>query len=62
VDSKSAEMIHFIEIIDSKGQIVKKVNPSESKTEIEVSGFRKGMYFLRIHTAEKVLIEKIVVY
>jgi hypothetical protein len=62
VETKSAKMIHFIEIIDSKGQIVKKVNPTQFKTEIEVIGFRKGMYFLRIHTAEKVLIEKIVVY
>jgi len=62
VDSKSAEMVHFIEIIDSKGQIVKKVNPSQSKTEIEVSNLKKGMYFLKIHTKKNVLNEKIIVY
>jgi hypothetical protein len=62
VDSKSVEIVHFIEIIDSKGQTVKKVNPGQSKTEIEVSGLRKGMYFLRIHTEKKVVNEKIIVY
>jgi len=62
VNCKSAEMVHFIEIIDSKGQIVKKVNPTEFKTEIEVSGLRKGMYLIRIYTAEKVLNEKVLVY
>jgi GH35 family endo-1,4-beta-xylanase len=62
VENKSAEMVHFIEIIDSKGQTVKKVNPSQSKTEIEVRGLRKGMYFLRIHQGKNVMNEKIVVY
>lgn len=62
VDSKSAEIVLFIEIIDSKSQTVKKVNPGQSKTEIDVSGLRKGMYFLRIHTEMKVMNEKIIVY
>ncbi len=62
VESKSAEIVNSVEIINSKGQVVKKVHPFQYKTEIEISGLNKGMYFLRAKTAEKVLNEKIVVY
>ena len=62
VESKSAETAHLIEIIDSNGRLVKTTPLNQFKTEIEVNGLRKGIYFLRIHTEKNVLNEKIVVY
>lgn len=62
VESKSVETVHFIEIIDSKGQTVKRINTNQFKTVIEVSDLKNGMYFLRIHQGKNVLNEKIVIY
>ena len=62
VESKTAESVHLVEIIDSKGQTVKRLNTNQSKTEIEVSDWKNGMYFLRIHQGKNVLNEKIVIY
>ena len=62
VESKSGEMVHFVELIDSNGKTVKSVKSNQFKTEIEVSGLRKGIYFIRIHTAKNVLNEKIVIH
>jgi GH35 family endo-1,4-beta-xylanase len=62
IESKSFEMVNLVEIIDSNGKTVKTIKPNQIKTEIEVSGFRKGMYFLRIHTEKNVLNDKIIVY
>ena len=62
VDNKTTETVQLVELIDSNGKTVKTIKPNQIKTEIETSSLRKGMYFLRIHTENKVLNEKIVVY
>jgi GH35 family endo-1,4-beta-xylanase len=62
VEGKSAETLHLVELIDANGKMVKTSHPNQIKTEIEVSGLKKGLYFLRIHTEKNVLNEKIVVY
>jgi hypothetical protein len=62
VESKSAETLHLVELIDANGKMVKTSHPNQFKTEIEVSGLKKGLYFLRIHTEKNVLNEKIVLY
>ena len=62
VESKSNEIIRWIELIDINGKIVKSIKSNQYKTKMDVSELRKGMYFLKIHTAEKVLNEKILVY
>jgi hypothetical protein len=62
VESKSGEIVHLVELIDSKGKTVKSNKSNQIKTEIEVTGLRKGLYFLRIHTEKKVLNEKIIIY
>ena len=62
VDNKTTETVQLVELIDSNGKIVKTIKPNQIKTEIETRSLRKGMYFLRIHTENKVLNEKVVVY
>jgi GH35 family endo-1,4-beta-xylanase len=62
VESKSAETLRLVELIDVNGKMVKTSHPNQFKTEIEVSGLKKGLYFLRIHTEKNVLNEKIVLY
>lgn len=62
IDNKTTETVQLVELIDSNGKTVKTIKPNQIKTEIETSSLRKGMYFLRIHTENKVLNEKIVVY
>lgn len=62
VESKSGVMINLIEFYDSNGKTLKSIKSNQYKTEIDVSSFKKGMYFLRIHTEKNVLNDKIIVY
>jgi hypothetical protein len=62
IESKSSEMVSLVEIIDSNGKTVKTIKCNQIKVETEVSGLRKGIYFLRVHTEKKVLNDKLIVY
>jgi GH35 family endo-1,4-beta-xylanase len=60
-ENKSGENLTQLELIDLQGKIVKSLKPDQSSAGIEVSGLKKGMYFLRIHSEGSQWIEKIVI-
>lgn len=51
-----------ISIIDLLGREMWSVNSAKEITEVDVSSFPKGVYFLNIISGEKILIQKILVY
>lgn len=55
--SNTAELI----LSDLSGKTILKKQLSEPRSEIDVSSFSKGLYFVSIHTSEKVYTKKLVV-
>lgn len=49
-----------IEVLNIEGQVIKNINTNERLTTIDVSGFAKGMYFVKVKTGNEVLMKKFV--
>jgi len=50
----------IIEFLNIEGQKVKSMNANESITNIDISGFAKGMYFIKVKTDNGVTIKKFI--
>ena len=61
IESTTGDQIKAIEILDLKGTLLKALTPHQAKTEVEVSSFNSGMYFVRIRTEKSVVSKKIVI-
>ncbi len=62
ISINSGEKFKAIEVFDMKGMLIKSFIPNHSFIQIEVSDLNKGMYYLKIKTASKVLGRKILVF
>jgi uncharacterized delta-60 repeat protein len=51
---------NFIEIINTQGQIVKKIYASDSKTKIDISKLSSGFYTVLIKTDKEIIVKKII--
>ncbi|MDY0161459.1 MAG: T9SS type A sorting domain-containing protein, partial [Bacteroidales bacterium] len=49
-----------IEIMNLQGKIIKKLNTSGTKTEIDISKLESGVYTIRIETNEEIIMNKFV--
>ena len=49
-----------IEIMNLQGKIIKKLNTSGTKTEIDISKLESGVYTIRIETNEEIIMKKFV--
>ncbi len=49
-----------IEIFNIQGQLIKCINANESQTTIDVSGFARGMYFVKVKTESGIGVKKFV--
>ena len=61
IESNTAESIENIRIVDLQGRLVKTVQPDGQKTEINVSGFAKGIYNINLQTKSSVETRRIVI-
>ena len=55
-----ADKIKQIKVLTIDGKIVKKINTTESKVEIDLSNEPKASYLIKITTNEKTFVEKII--
>ncbi|MFH0867226.1 MAG: YCF48-related protein [Bacteroidota bacterium] len=49
-----------IEILNIKGQLIKTINTEEDFIRIDISGFARGMYFVKVKTEEGVEVKKFI--
>jgi hypothetical protein len=49
-----------IEILNIEGQIIKRLSAKEDNTSIDISGFARGLYFVKVKTKDKVIITKFI--
>ena len=61
IENNSSETIRKIEVFDLQGRIDQSIKTNNSHTEIDVSHFEKGVYFLIIHTDRSDLCKKMVI-
>ena len=61
VENRSGEKIELIEIMDLKGAVLKALAPNQSSAEVNITSFRGGMYFVRIHSSNSIVTKKIFV-
>lgn len=61
IENTTSERINAIEIIDLSGKILNTIETNYSKTEIDVSDLKKGVYFLRIQYEKTLSSRKFVV-
>ncbi len=55
-----AKNIQTIEIIDVLGKVVKQLQKSGNKMQIDLSNIRKGIYFIKIKTEKGIVTEKLI--
>ncbi len=61
IESTSGEEVIAIDILDLKGTLLKTIAANQSKTEVELSSFSEGMYFVRMFTERSTVSKKIVI-
>ena len=61
VENHSQELVKSVQIIDLQGRILKTISTNSIKSEINIGGQMKGMYYLRIETDNSVETRKIIV-
>jgi hypothetical protein len=55
------ENINKIEVLNMAGQVISVLNSDSNNTNIEVSGFSTGVYFVKVYTQNQVTTHKVVV-
>ena len=58
---KSHDKLFSIEVINSSGKIVNQIRTNNSKTNIDVSDYPKGLYFVNVYFDESVSTKKIII-
>ncbi|MFA4852003.1 MAG: T9SS type A sorting domain-containing protein [Bacteroidales bacterium] len=49
-----------IEILNIEGQVLKSMNTEEVHATLDISGFARGMYFIKVKTEKGVAVKKFV--
>lgn len=57
----SATPLSFLEISDIQGRIIMKTETDDSSVLLDVSGWDKGLYFLRVYTSKGVMVQRFLV-
>ncbi len=60
VVTKSDNSFHVIEVMDLSGRIVKKLETNQSETQIDLSTFEGGLFFVRINDGINTTLRKII--
>jgi len=55
------ETITFVEIFDMKGMVIKKIKPLMVNPIVDITGVSNGVYIVKITTANKILVAKLIV-
>jgi len=50
----------MLEILNIEGQIIKSFNSDESHTSIDISGFARGMYFIKVKSKNGIAVKKFI--
>ncbi len=60
IESKNDDQISRIELYNGNGQILEAKETNSSKTNLDLSGFKSGIYYLSIHTERGHAVRKLV--